>query len=220
MKTLSSFGLGSSVIAATITAATVVAIAPAQAAMLSGSVSLDGDAIIPDDGLTPATTTLVFEPAKLPIGTSGDFDQVLYPNDGSIRPMFEELELTHDSGNIYKTGNVTSFINFGEQTINGYTGNLTFDLFDSEVTRNRFSESQQIYVTIDGAKGQFVFNDETLATGFFSASRSGGTDDSSYQVTLKAVPEPLTTLGTGLALGFGGLFQRQRSGKGKNRKQS
>jgi hypothetical protein len=220
MKTLSYFGLGTSLVAATVTAATVVAVAPAQAAMLSGSVTLEGEAMIPGGGANPPTTTLKFEDAKLPVSTSGDFDQVLYPNDGSIRPMFEELELTHDSGNIYKTGDVTSFIDFGMQDINGTMAQLTFDLFDSKVTRQWFADTNQLYVTIDGARGQFVFGGETLATGFFSASRSGGPNDSSYQVTLQTVPEPLTTLGAGLALGFGGLFQRQRSGKGKNRKQA
>jgi hypothetical protein len=43
MKTLSSLGVGTSVIAATVTAATVVAVAPAQAAQLNGSVGLSGN---------------------------------------------------------------------------------------------------------------------------------------------------------------------------------
>jgi len=52
----------------------------------------------------------------------------------------------------------------------------------------------------------------TLATGLFTAQQFFNADGSySMSISTEEVPEPLTTLGTGLALGFGGLFQRKNS---------
>ena len=55
-----------------------------------------------------------------------------------------------------------------------------------------------------------------VATGFFSASPVFETQ--SFQITLETeeVPEPLTILGTGVALGFGAIFKKRAANCNKN----
>jgi hypothetical protein len=57
------------------------------------------------------------------------------------------------------------------------------------------------------------FNSQNLAVALHVGSLSNGGSDwyGTDGVTTKDVPEPLTMLGTAAALGFGGLFQRQRN---------
>ena len=145
------------------------------------------------------------------------------------------------------TDAVTSFIQFGEQTLTTtdgeITANLSFDLdagqawqFDNDggITFLQTGPFQP------GFTGRFVFNGETLATGNLSANYNSESriynivitalgvepvtqddpvDTEGVPKTTSEVPEPLTTLGTGLALGFGGLFQKNAS-KRKNQKQA
>ena len=55
----------------------------------------------------------------------------------------------------------------------------------------------------------FDATDTFVGTGTFSSQAGGG----SYTITVERVPEPLTILGTGLALGLGGVFKSKNSKK-------
>jgi hypothetical protein len=219
MKTLSSLGLGTSLIAATATFAAVVAVAPAQAAILNGSlngsVGLSGDLDINDtaNGFTWKFSENVVN------DKFGDFAGLSFPADGSL-PQINDLAFTCGVGNptFCTTDPVTPFINFGTQTINETTADLTFNLDETQFLS---MEGSGIGTTVafPYLTGAFKFNGTTLAVGQLAGGYTnfGSNQSSTYQMTLKTVPEPLTLMGSGLALGFGGLFQRNAS-KRKNQK--
>jgi hypothetical protein len=219
MKTLSSLGLGTSFIAASITAA-VVAVAPAQAAILNGSlngsVGLSGDLDINDtaNGFTWKFSDNVVN------DKFGSFAGLSFPADGSL-PQINDLTFicqpTPLSGiNSCTTDPLTPFINFGTQTINGTTADLTFNLDASQFVSWETANTGTT-VSFPELTGAFKFDGSTLATGQLSGGYSG--PSSTYEMTLATnVPEPLTIMGSGLALGFGGLFQRKNAAKRKNQK--
>lgn len=77
-----------------------------------------------------------------------------------------------------------------------------------------------VALTFTPFSGSFV-NAEgaTTGQGLFTAQQFFNGDGSySMTITTKEVPEPLTIMGSGLALGFGGLFQRKSASKRKNQK--
>ncbi len=214
MKTLSSLGLGTSLIAATVTAA-VVAVAPAQAASLSGSVGLSGDLDIvnkTDNGFTWKFSDNVVN------DKFGSFAGLSFSS-GSSLPQINDLAFTCYSG-FCTTNSVSPFINFGQQTLTTKDGettaNLTFNLNAGQYLNFGVSGTTETTVSFPYLTGAFNFNGSTLAVGQLAGGYSG--QSSTYQMTLKAVPEPLTIMGSGLALGFGGLFQRKNASKRKNRK--
>lgn len=215
MKTLSSLGLGTSLIAATVTAATVVAVAPAQAASLSGSVGLSGNLDITDtaNGFTWAFSDNVVN------DKFGDFAGLSFPANGSL-PQINDLSFTCQASpfpgmSSCTTDPLTPFINFGTQTINGTTAQLTFNLNASQFVSFETGNTGTT-VAFPELTGAFMFNKTTLAVGQLAGGYSG--QSSTYQMTLKTVPEPLTIMGSALALGFGGLFQRKNASKRKNQK--
>jgi hypothetical protein len=210
MKTLSYLGLGTSLVAATVTAATVVAVAPAQAASLSGSVGLSGNL-----GITNTASGFIWNFSQNVVNDKfGDFAGLSFSS-GSSLPRFSNLSFTCSTG-FCTTDPVTPFINFGTQTIKGTTAQLTFNLDASQFLSWKSSKSGST-TSFPYLTGAFNFNGTTLAVGQLAGGYTS--NSSTYQMTLatKQVPEPLTIMGSGLALGFGGLFQRNAS-KRKNQK--
>jgi hypothetical protein len=212
MKTLSSLGLGTSLIAATVTAA-VVATAPAQAASLSGSVGLSGDL----DIVNKTANGFTWKFSENVVNDQfGDFTGLSFPD--SSLPQINDLAFTCYSG-FCTTNSVSPFINFGQQTLTTKDGettaNLTFNLNAGQYLNFGVSGTTETTVSFPYLTGAFNFNGSTLAVGQLAGGYSG--QSSTYQMTLKTVPEPLTIMGSGLALGFGGLFQRNAS-KRKNQK--
>ncbi len=211
MKTLSYLGLGTSLVAATVTAATVVAVAPAQAASLSGSVGLSGNL-----GITNTASGFIWNFSDNVVNDKfGDFAGLSFSS-GSSLPTFSNLSFTCSTG-FCTTDPVTPFINFGQQTINGTTAQLTFNLDASQFLSWQASGTGST-VSFPYLTGAFNFNGTTLAVGQLAGGYTR--NSSTYQMTLatKQVPEPLTIMGSGLALGFGGLFQRKNAAKRKNQK--
>lgn len=197
--------------------AAVSTIAPAQALNLNGSVSLSGNAQVPN-GQNPASTTINFTSVTVD-DLVGDFGDVLTPP----LPVISNLTLNRTvitdnigpdfSANYEISGPIANFINFGTQTIDGVTSQLTFDLLSAEFSRNSFGNPAQ-FVSLNPTNllnGVFQFNGETVANGFLSASLSGAGD--SYQITLSTdpvdVPEPFTILGSLSALGVGTVMKKQ-----------
>ncbi|MEB3280965.1 MAG: PEP-CTERM sorting domain-containing protein [Lyngbya sp.] len=185
--------------------ATVSTIAPAQALTLKGSIGLSGNAEVPA-GVNPATTTLEFSNTNVQ-DPSFDFLQIV----GT--PTIADLTLTRTniiSANTaeYTSGSVQSFINFGNQTINGENGLLTFDLNDTGFFRLTSGNNFVQTVTSELLTGVFQFNGQTFAQGFLTASRAGDAD--TFELTLSTeVPEPFTILGSLSALGAGTLMKKQ-----------
>ena len=228
MKTLTSLNLGTSLVAATVTAATVIAVAPAQAAVLNGSLALTG--FFEDAGIdaTNGAFTWTFGNNNTVLSSTGDFANL----DISTQPTISDLNFSNCDSNGFlstcDTDRVTPFIQFGEQTLTTTDGEITadlsFNLDAGQAVQIGTNSSGIIFLEteagIPGLTGAFVFNGETLATGNLTGNLDVVSKEYTLSLSTKQVPEPLTTLGTGLALGFGGLFQRKNASKRKNKKQA
>ncbi len=223
MKTLSSFHLGTSIVAATV-ASIALSSAPAQAAVLDlangDTLKITGQATFSPDPFVPFDN-IDFTTAQVESDSTGGFFKNYVAGGASISAIsdinitqFGSAFSTHyegvatnpllkfSDGVQFRVNNPFDFVRVGT----GVSGvALTFDRFSG---------------TFTNASGAVI------ADGDFQAKLLD--NNGSYSMTLvvkgaedvQDVPEPLTTLGTGLALGFGALLHRQRSGKGKNQKQA
>lgn len=214
MKSLQSLFIGTTM-AATALATGTVAVAPAQALQLNGSIGLVGTAVFGNPNTaSPVNDTLGFKSNAIEDNqTSGDFLNVQYnPPAIEIKTLALTKNGPNGQNNNYSFGQTTTFIDFGQQNLfgDGFK-QLTFDLDAGSLTRMYGGPNFLIEATMDGITGKFNYGGETIAAGFFSASRSGNSN--TYQMTLatKEVPEPLTILGTGVALGFGVMFKKKGS---------
>jgi hypothetical protein len=218
MKTSSYFGLGSSLIAATV-ATVALSSAPAQAAVLNlqagDTLNITGQA---DFSLVPfiAFDNIDFTTANVESDSTGGFF-TNYVAGGATISAISDIDITQVGGSSsinYEGVATNPLIAFSDGV--KFVANNPFDVV------RQANGSNGVLLNFDPFWGSFTnASGAVLGDGLFSAQQFLGTDGA-YSMTIKAkdVPEPLTTLGAGLALGFGGLFQRQRSGKGKNRQQS
>ena len=205
---------------ATATVATfTLASAPAQAALF-GSVTVNGRADLSYTGAGGLGVSDVFVDflSVDGVGTSGNFSSIL-PDLSTGSLTIQDLTLAPSvpavGNNAYVGTAVTSFLDFGSRTLGGSTNTLTFDLDAAPYTVSDFTSGSGPNVVVSGPgasiTGRWVFGSQTVATGAISATDFGQTG--SYTVSVEAVPEPLTILGTGIALGFGGLFKVKKSKK-------
>ena len=215
MKTLSNLNLGTSLIAATLTAATVVAVAPAQAAVLNLSdgdiLNISGQSTFPLDA-DLANLTLDFLQSSVGTNSTGGFFQN-YVVGGETLDFVSDIDLTRVGGagsTLYEAIATNPLLTFSDGV--QFVANNPFEVVRSATGNNG------VALTFNPFSGEFVnAQGATVAQGLFTAQQFFDADGS-YSMTISAeeVPEPLTTLGTGLALGFGGLFQRKNSRKRKN----
>lgn len=219
MLNMKSIGLGAAFVSATVAVASLSS-APAQAALLQGSIALSGQSNINKvNQPSPSDSTITFNTVNIN-QAQGDFLSVTEPI--TINPLFltrvGPANPNTPNSTPYTTPGQTPWINFGSQTIGATTANLTFNLDPATFTR-QYSAPGSVAFNSGLLTGTFSFDGDTIATGWVNASISGGS--SSYQITLGTVPdnpnppvpEPLTMLGAGTALGLGTLFKRQSSGK-------
>lgn len=138
-------------------------------------------------------------------------------NDGQSGFAIRDLTFTAPGvagSPFYTNSGMTSFINFGTRTWGSVTGNLNFDLSPAAYTVLAARGRPAVVSSYPEFTGFLNFGGRLIpATGTLTSSRSG--DTSSYTLTLEIeeVPEPVTILGTGLALGLGILFKRHQSKK-------
>lgn len=214
MKTLSSLGLGTSLIAATVTAATVVAVAPAQAGVLTlgaGDIlNITGQSTF---DLTPNIPfqTIDFLTGQVESDSTGGFYTNYVAGDATLKTI-SDIDITRIAGPLYSGVATNPLLKFSDGV--KFVANNPFN-----VTRVAYGEFG-VALNFTPFSGTFVNADGvTVAQGLFSAQQFFN-GDGSYSMTIKTkdVPEPLTLMGSGLALGFGGLFQRKNASKRKNQK--
>ncbi len=221
MKSIQHLLIGTTIAATTFTGATLAPSA-AQAMSLNGSIGFTGNPVFGNPtAVNPTSTSLGFKDAQV-TESSGDFANGNY---GST--AFETLSLTRIDSSIdgekanYSYGETTSFIDFGMQDLGSGLKQLTFDLNAGQITRTTGNNGKVSYAFDYQLKGRFNYGGSTVATGFFSASRVSVPrvfESQSFQITLETeeVPEPLTILGTGVALGFGAIFKKRAANCNKN----
>ena len=211
MKTLTNLNLGTSLIVATVTAATV-AVAPAQAAVIGvGDVlNISGQSTFPLDA-DLANLTLDFLTGDVGDNSTGGFFQS-YVVGGETLDFVSDIDLTRVGGpnsTLYQGVATNPLLTFSDGV--QFVADNPFEVVRSATGNNG------VALTFNPFSGEFVnAQGATLAKGLFSAQQFFNADGS-YSMTISAeVPEPLTTMGTGLALAFGGLFQRKNSRKRKH----
>jgi hypothetical protein len=220
MKTLSSFHVGTSIVAATV-ASIALASAPAQAALLNlargDTLKITGQATLSSDFFVQSDI-IEFTSAQVASASTGGFKTNYFDGSETLTEI-SNIEITQVGGefSLDYTGQAENpFLKFSDGV--EFVVKNPFDFFRIG------TGNQGVALTLNEFSGTFrnISGAVVVAQGDFQATPSG--TGVSYSMDLvvtdvKDVPEPLTTLGTGLALGFGGLLHRQRSGKGKNQKQ-
>lgn len=177
----------------------------AEAASLTGSFSLIGDVEIEvlgggdlsvdfdaDDGISDV------------VDANGDFTEIAPPTATLTDLVFDFL-----GGTDYEAPAVAPFIDFGTQTIDGVTSTLTFDLLAPITAQGVVTPTFEALFTTTPFRGQFVFDGTTVGNGLLTAQEIG--NSSSYSVSVAAVPEPLTILGSGAALAMGAYLKRRKA---------
>ncbi|MGK7940916.1 MAG: PEP-CTERM sorting domain-containing protein [Crocosphaera sp.] len=220
MFNLKPAALGAAFIGTTAIMTLTAASAQAISITVGSSLSLSGGAEINESEDTtsgfPTTTTVLFGQVEVDQAT-GSFVDVEQPPVITIADLELSFASVIDADSAeYSNPSVVPFINFGTQTIDGVTSALTFDLNPGTFVRNEFGFGELV-LSDPGITGTFMFDGNIVGQGFLSASEVSflTSDSGSYQLTLQVVPEPLTMLGAGAAIAFGGAFKRKL---GKNNK--
>lgn len=239
MKQFSSVLFGATFAATT---AAVVAFTPssAQAITLSGSLTINGNAVVlPGPGagqltidfqdVDNITSVPLFSNFNPPLDPGTQNAVLPYdPNGGTILPTdaiidIQDLVLsarvpTVDNVSNYETTSVvTSFLNFGQRTLGAETGSLTFDLNPATFIGAVNSSGGQV-LTLHSATGVWKFNGSTISTASISATSFG--DNGSYTISATAIPEPLTMGGLAIGAGFAGFLKTRYSKKGEQLKKA
>ncbi len=174
---------------------------------------------------------------KFAVTTAAVTTSIVVMNVTPAEAYFINLSGSFDSGDLAGAtynGNFTfdTITPGGTSDINALNLNFNFNTFNNTFTEaDAVSQPLVEFDDFGNLLGlDFAVNDATLGTitfnfafvpGFFSASEAavfydvkngnGGSGDVIYAST--DVPEPLTVLGSGIALGFGALFKREQSKK-------
>lgn len=223
MKNLQSLFFGTTMAAATVTAATL-ATSP-QALALKGSIGLGGTAEFgnPEQMFAPQTT-LGFDNHVIN-SSAGDLAGLMPVNMETLNLILDDF--TNPMMNFYNYEALPTFIDFGEVDLegDGTFSELTFDLNAGQVMR-LFNFPGNVSVGNLPFTGMFNYGGETFeGFGSFGASRSGSEEygfSTSYQMTLgvgnggeispespESVPEPSILLGLGTVLGMGALSRKK-----------
>lgn len=170
----------------------------ANAASLTGSVVIEGSVTSSESG---GVTTFDFTSIE-DIDTTGDFANFEFDFTGTggalpiASPNFidiEDLELTPTG--FSSPGDLVSFLDFGERTLDGEVGNLTFDLSNPDAVD--FLNQGPLEIASFTTSGVWQFNGETLAdTGVTTLTVN---EDGSYIIGVAtSVPEPTALFGLGV----------------------
>lgn len=172
-------------LATTATIASIVMVSNPAQAISFGTVAISGNANF-EDPFNISFTNVIVE----------DEDQ-------DATGIFDGLETTSvDVANLVFT-----------EFSNAYNAVPTFLSFDNGITFNLNAGVADLFLPSQNAvdlsfAGTFFNNNlQTIGKGNFAILSSG--NSTSFNLTAESVPEPITMLGTGLALGFGSLFKRK-----------
>lgn len=189
------------------TVGTTIAASPAQA-FLNGGIVVNGAAMFNGSENFPATDTIEFNDEFLSVAT-GDFSTRYDTNmlgEVEVTPM--EIAFVGMSGAdeaLYSYNGLMPFLDFND--------GLSFNLDASTPTNlmDRIVLGGGTIFNIGEINGVFVdAADNIVGMGSLTAN---GNITQGFTIEINTVPEPLTILGTGLALGFGTLFKKSQGAK-------
>ena len=212
MFTLKPAALGAAFIGTAATMTLTAASAQALTLGLGDTLNVTGQATF---SLDPTVTedTIDFTTGQVETdSTGGFFSQYVVGGFGLLPGGVSDIDLTFVSGTTY-TGVATNPLLAFDDGVRFIADN-PFDV--TRVVTGAFG----VTLTFEPFSGTFVnASGATIGEGLFSAQQFLGTDGT-YSMTIQAVPEPITMLGAGAAIAFGGAFKRKlgkKDGKGSTK---
>ena len=208
MFNLKSAALGAAFIGTAATMTLTAASAQALTLGVGDTLNITGQA---DFLLDPfiASDDIDFTTGQVESDSTGGFFTAYVAGSATLDAV-SDIEITQVGGSFSTdyTGVATNpLLSFSDGVT--FVANNPFDV--TRVANGNFGVS----LTFDPFSGTFVnASGATIAEGLFSVQQFLGTDGS-YSMTLKTVPEPLTMLGAGTAIAFGGAFKRKLGKKDK-----
>jgi hypothetical protein len=191
-------------------ASTMLASAPAQAFDLTGGLEITGNSTFTRSG---SNATLRINTATVDSSSTGSFSSFGVVNAGI--PL--TANLTGVASNSFGTSGITpnllqAYSGTTTPTSIGFSNGITFEInspFEAALFKYTFGPSFSTYFQLAGFSGTFKgASGEIFATGSFTSQ--GGLGTNSYSISATPVPEPLTIIGSGIALGFGGFLKRKQ----------
>lgn len=190
---------------AAVASVAMVPFSPAQAITLKGSIAVSGAATVQDQNVGE-TKNLDFTSVQVTSAT-GSFAGISSVDAINSLPLTLTSQVLDASSTpaltifnrTFNAAGLTPFIDFGLRTIEGVTSNLFFNLDASSNFKGSkiLAGSSRPLLTVSTfgpVTGQFVFDEETIGSGFLSGSRSGkAAKNGAYQFTLTARPEAVPT---------------------------
>jgi hypothetical protein len=200
-------GGGAALASSALILSTTLAVAPAQAVSLNGTINLSGSAAFAKPNqVAPATDTIKFLTSIVDNTTTGSFVSLI----GTSAVMSDiNLVKTGPSGPLF---NATPYTGTVANPFIQFANGLKFDISNS-FNVLRAAGGGFTLAASQPFLGTFYGNGVALGDGVFTVNALG--TQGSYSATIEAVPEPFTILGSATALGFGAFLKRKRAQKQK-----
>lgn len=196
-------GNGLALASGALVASSMLSVAPAQAASLSGVVNIAGATFLTNGNQSsPGTDTVKFSQGIVTADTTtGSFTSLV-----GTSVQFADVNLTKTNATSYTGTTATPFATFA----NGLSFSITgqpFEVLRVAAGNFRFGG------TPNPVSGYFTASNGTTTLGNGILSFNSIRQNGSYSATIETVPEPLTILGSAAALGFGVAFKRKYAKK-------
>ncbi len=201
MFNLKSAALGAAFLGTAATMTLTAASAQALTIGLGDILNITGQATF---SLDPTVTedTVDFTTGQVETDSTGGFySKYVVGGFGLLDGGVSDIDLTLESGITY-TGYATNPLLAFDDDVRFFANN------PFEVTRF-VTGTSGVTLTFEPFSGTFTnASGAVIGEGLFTAQQFLGADGS-YSMTIEAVPEPLTMLGAGAAIAFGGAFKRK-----------
>jgi hypothetical protein len=196
-------------------ASAVLASAPVQAFTLTGDLQITGNSTfsVGGDGVIGGIDdTLTLNTAAIDPSSDGSFTGWAGPVTGIPLTAFLTGVASNSFGVTGSGALLQAYSATTTPTSIGFSNGVTFDIngpFEAALFKYTFGPSLTSYFQLAGFSGTFKdASGEIFATGSFTSQGNLGTN--SYSISATPVPEPLTIIGSGIALGFGGFLKRKQ----------
>ncbi|MBD2385871.1 PEP-CTERM sorting domain-containing protein [Cylindrospermum sp. FACHB-282] len=187
-----------------------LAVAPAQAASIYGTVNISGSATFANPNeAAPATDTIKFLTSVVDTTTTGSFTSLI----GTSATVSDVNLVKSGSSSTMGSWTATSYTGTASNPLIQFANGLKFDINNS-FNVLRLATSGFTLAATEPFSGTF-YNSSGVAVGngLFTVNSIGS--QGSYSATIEAVPEPFTILGSATALGFGAFLKKKRAEKQK-----
>jgi hypothetical protein len=196
-------------------ACAILASAPVQAFSLTGDLQITGNSTfsLGSDGKVGGNDDkLTINTASIDPSSTGSFSTWAGPVTGVPLTAMLTGVASNSFGMTGSGALLQAYSGTTTPTSIGFSNGVTFEInspFEAALFKYTFGPSFSTYFQLAGFSGTFKdASGEIFATGSFTSQ--GGLGTNSYSISATPVPEPLTIIGSGIALGFGGFLKRKQ----------